>query len=97
MPLGVTQPIPPGGHFPPVAPEDAPTEQDWVRDAPDVDKSHASFSTPAREQLQQHVDKGFARLYCNRAAAEEALGGKCYPAPLGDVVKVLPGGRKGIG
>ena len=88
----MTCPIPPGGHFPPIELEDAPTDADWAREAPVVDKNHGSFQQPAREQLQQLVEKGFARIYSSRAAAEEALGGKCYPAPLGDVVKPLPGG-----
>merc|ERR1711994_114002 len=92
-PLGVTCPVPPGGHFPTIEPGEAPSDAEWARDAPMVDKNHGSFQQPAREQLEQLVEKGFARIYASRAAAEEALGGKCYPAPLGDVVKPLPGGR----
>ena len=59
------------------------TKTQRARDAPDVDKNHGSFSGPAREQLQQLVDKGFARLYRSRAEAEEALGGQVLPRPPG--------------
>ena len=69
------------------------------RASPAARENHPSFtaktdsgSQPALEQLRELIDAGFARLYTDRAAAEQALGGPCYPAPLGDVVKALPGG-----
>ena len=45
-------------------------------------------------ELKELVDAGFCRLYASQASAEAALGGSCHPAPLGDVVKVGPGGRR---
>ena len=38
------------------------------------------------------MNAGFGRLFANRKAAEQALGGECFPAPLGDVVKRGPDG-----
>ena len=97
-PLGILAPIPTGGHFPP-AKGDPPSSIDVLEHAPLLTRNHPSFSAesasgerPAQAQLQELLDKGFARLYVDRAAAEHALGGKCHPAPLGDVVKALPGG-----
>ena len=43
-------------------------------------------------QLQELIDQGFARIYKDRAEAERALGSKCHPGSLGDIVKALPGG-----
>ena len=69
--------------------------------APVVRKNHPSFALrdpdgtqPARGELQALLDKGFGRLYGSQAEAERALGGPCYPAPLGDVVKDGPGGKR---
>ena len=64
-------------------------------------KNHPSFNAtaesgeqPALAQLQELLDLGFARLYSDRSSAEAALGGRCHPAPLGDVVKALPDGAE---
>ena len=46
------------------------------------------------DELRELVDAGFCRLYSSQDSAEPALGGRCYPAPLGDVVKLGPGGRR---
>ena len=72
-----------------------------MRDAPVIERNHPSFSKPsasgghpARDQLQKLVDQGFARVVRSRREAEAELGGKCFPAPLGDVVKLLPDGEE---
>ena len=95
-------PITPGGHFPLAQGGERPSSLDVLEQAPLLEKNHPSFSAesasgarPAQDQLQELLDQGFARLYKDRAAAEHALGGKCHPAPLGDVVKALAdGGEK---
>ena len=97
--MGVEAPIPKGGHFPAFAgPEPSPLET--FLSAPVVRKNHPSFaaksadgSQPARAELQALLDKGFGRLYRSQAEAEQVLGGRCHPAPLGDVVKDGPGGK----
>ena len=68
--------------------------------APVIKRNHPSFaareadgSQPARAELQGLVEQGFGRLYRTQAEAEQALGGSCHPAPLGDVVKVGADGR----
>ena len=62
--------------------------------APLVCRSHPSFNQqgdgdehPARDKLQELLDSGFGRLYASREEAERTIGGPCYPAPLGDVIK----------
>ena len=78
-----------------------PSSVEVLEQAPLLSKNHPSFTAtsesgaqPALAQLQELLDLGFARLYSDRASAEEALGGPCYPAPLGDVVKTLPSGEE---
>ena len=76
-----------------------PAAREILEDAPLVRKNHPSFTTrdddgtqPARAKLLELVEAGFGRLYESREAAEEALGGRCFPAPLGDIVKLGPDG-----
>jgi hypothetical protein len=66
---------------------------------PQIRKNHPSFNLldaeeqqPALQQLQALVEEGFGVIYADQEAAEQALGGKCFPAPLGDVVKSNPDG-----
>merc|ERR1712051_949385 len=99
-PLGVEQPIPAGGHFPEYAGR-PPSSLDVLLAAPVARRNHPSFlrssasgGQPARAELQELVDAGFCRLYASQSEAEAALGGKCHPAPLGDVVKTGPGGKE---
>ena len=98
--MGILAPIQPGGHFPRQE-GPRPSTLEALEQAPVIRRNHPSFnavaedgSRPALDQLRSLVDQGFARLYATQAEAEKALGGKCYPAPLGDIVKMLPGGGK---
>ena len=80
-PLGVTQPIPAGGHFPELV-GPAPTSLEVLLEAPVSRRNHPSFASttasgeqPARVELQELLDAGYCRLYDTQAAAEQALGG----------------------
>ena len=96
--MGITVPIPAGRHFPTY---DGPPPQprEVLGQAPVIERSHPSFRAaddageqPALEKLRELIEAGFGRLYSSRAEAETALGGPCFPAPLGDVVKLGPNG-----
>ena len=63
--------------------------------------NHASFDEhlgekepPAWTLLTEQVEKGHALLFATAEAAEQALGGKVHPAPLGNVTKVNPDGQR---
>ena len=97
-PLGLRRKIPLGGHFP-VADVDDPEPLYMLESRPNLCRNHPSFqlreadgSQPALLQLKELVETGFGRLYADQAAAEYALGTRCYPAPLGDVTKRLENG-----
>ena len=40
------------------------------------------------EELRTLVNAGFGRLYASRAEAEADLGGECFPAPMGNIIKL---------
>ena len=96
-PLGIEQEIPPGGHFP--LHDDSTAEPLEVLESAETCRgNHPSFlaldeqgGQPARDQLCELVEQGFGILYTTQSAAEKELGVRCYPAPLGDVVRPVPG------
>ena len=64
----------------------------------DIDSNHPSFNelhgeslAPGLKQALELVQKGYGKLYPNRAAAEAELG-PCHPAPLGNIRKLKPDG-----
>ena len=79
-PLGVTQPIPAGGHFPELV-GPPPTPLEVLLAAPVSRRNHPSFASttasgeqPARVELQELLDAGYCRLYATQQEAERALG-----------------------
>ena len=98
-PLGIRSAISPGGHFPllddrPAAPETTlkKKRRRAAGNHPSFKQKTAAGDQPARAQLQELLEHGYGQLFTDRAAAESFVGEACYPAPLGDVVKAVPGG-----
>ena len=97
--MGLDAPIALGGHFPQQAaqPERRPTDLVPLTDA---DPNHGSFrktygsdaEAAGLSLVRRSVEDGFGELFADRAAAELALGGPVFPAPLGTVSKTKPDG-----
>ena len=96
--MGIEKAIDVGGHFPE---KDDPTAAPlaWLDGAPEITAKHPSFNLrdaqgkqPALDELRALVEAGYGRLYKDRKEAERALGGDCFPAPLGNVTKLGPDG-----
>ena len=59
---------------------------------PSFDEAFGEEVAPGVNIIQGYVDAGFGELFHDQAAAEKALGGTLFPAPLGNVTKVKPDG-----
>ena len=59
---------------------------------PSFDESVGEGVTPGVDIAQSCVEAGFGELFRDQAAAEHALGGSMFPAPLVNVTKVKPDG-----
>ena len=97
-PMGLSQPIVPGTHFPRVDIDaeaklaDLDSRAPWCQNHPSFDLQHGSTRSPAWELLEEQVNEGFAWLFETRSAAEAFLDGPCHPAPLGNVSKTKEDG-----
>jgi hypothetical protein len=93
-PMGLACDVHPGGHFPP-ARESSFMPLTALDALKSESKNHDSFHgifdenerPPAWDLLESQVHSGFALLFRDRAHAEEVLGGRTHPAPLGCVSK----------
>ena len=98
-PMGLSQPILPGGHFPRL-PGDAELGLDELVPLVGGDLNHPSFraefpgdaEAAGLSLVRESVAQGFAELYADRSAAAAALGGPVFPAPLGTVSKTKDDG-----
>ena len=93
-PMGLALKIKPGGHFPSQDP-DAEISLDELaaldkcnRNHPSFDELHGEDVSPAVTLVTEHLDSGFARLFKDQADAEDWVGQKVFPAPMGNVTKV---------
>ena len=97
-PMGLAEPIAPGGLFP--EQKEAPDiEMEELAASTRWDRNHPSFSEdfgrerpPGLDLLEEYLEEGFAELYENVEVAEQALGAKLHPAPLGTIGKEKPDG-----
>ena len=99
-PMGLDRPIEPGGLFPPTVTSRGMSVESLDKIPPKTE-NHASFDElldesvpPAWTLLTEQVEKGHALLFESAEAAENALGGKVHPAPLGNVTKLNPDGKR---
>ena len=92
--MGLEMAIRPGGHFPALSGEtDLTTDALEPLDGTDV--NHESFrghyagepEAAGLALVRQAVEAGFGELFTDSVAAETALEGTIYPAPLGTVTK----------
>ena len=98
-PVGLARSIEPGGLFPPVEPEEVLALED-LEQLEKVRGNHPSFmeafgeaAPPGVGIIQGYIDSGFGELYVDQSAAEAALGGPVFPAPLGNVTKLKADGQ----
>merc|ERR1712086_650536 len=107
-PMGLACPITPGTHFPRVEVDQAysvavldkrspiasnhPSFNEVPSAPASSDAAPAVRRPPAWDLLEAQVNDGFAMLFHDAAGAEAFLGGKCHPAPLGNVVKLKEDG-----
>ena len=92
-PMGLARDIAAGGHFPEVEP-DAGIKVSALDKIPARTENHPSWDElydqtepPAYDLLREQVNAGFALLFETKDAAEEFLGGRVHPAPMGNVAK----------
>ena len=92
-PMGLTKEIQPGGHFPEAVAESSLSVA-VLDKIPPRTENHPSWNEhyehdepPSYDLLREQVEAGFAILFESREAAEELLGGRVHPAPLGNVAK----------
>jgi hypothetical protein len=97
-PMGLSEPILPGGHFPPSR-EKRTMDVETLDKLPRRAENHASYNErpegdrpPAWNLLEEQVNSGFARLFKSKEAAEEYMGESVHPAPLGCVSKAKEDG-----
>ena len=97
FPVGIKLPLEPGGLLPRIDEQASLTPED-LEDKARWSHNHQSFDTPegtaqpAHELLLDLVDKGYAYVFKDLAAAEAWLGAPVFVSPLGDVVKQRPDG-----
>ena len=98
--MGLDKSIELGGLFP-QAVTSRGMSVDTLDKIPPKTENHASFNEllgekapPAWTLLTEQVEKGHALLFESAEAAEKALGGKVHPAPLGNVTKLNPDGKR---
>ena len=107
-PMGLACPITPGTHFPRVEVDQAysvavldkrtpiasnhPSFNEVPSAPASSDAAPAGGRPPAWDLLEAQVNDGFAMLFHGAADAEAFLGGRCHPAPLGNVVKLKEDG-----
>ena len=91
--MGVSQQIPPGGHFPLLA-EGAEMNTDeldqvspWSRTHPSFELLHGEPRPPGLALVEKNIDAGLGRIFRDKAEAEAWLGQRSHPAPLGNVSK----------
>ena len=96
--MGLERDIERGGTFPAAVPH-ASISVEVLDKMPRWTKNHESFNDfcgsaepPAWELLRDQVSKGFAYLFRDADHAEEVLGDKAHPAPLGNVAKLKEDG-----
>ena len=92
--MGLAARIHPGGHFPVMTePAEIPPELLEPIHRPDVNHAslHAQFEGDAEAAgwalVRKAVEEGYGELFDDSVAAETALGGTIFPAPLGTVSK----------
>ena len=97
-PMGLSQKIDPGGHFPTVS-EVAALSVNELDDMSPCMKNHPSYEAlrddarpPAVKLLEDQVEAGFAYLFADIEEAKATLGSPVHPAPLGNVAKLKEDG-----
>ena len=93
-PMGLAATIQPGGHFPRLT-EPAALQPDALEPLCAVDVNHPSLHTrfdgdpeaAGWALVRKAVEDGYGEVFSDSIAAETALGGTIYPAPLGTVSK----------
>ena len=98
-PMGLEVPIRGGGHLPTLS-GDAEITPGMLEPLDGEDVNHESFrglfegdsEAAGLALVRQAVEAGFGELFADSSAAEAALRGIIYPAPLGTVSKVKPDG-----
>ena len=99
-PMGITRTIEAGGWFPNIQEQRQQNVDDLdAKEArPDNHRSfeelHGEDTPPAWKLIDEQVNSGAAYLFKDLAHAEEVLGDKVHPAPLGNVVKDKEDGTK---
>ncbi len=97
-PVGVSQSIPLGGHFPTLGGDtviDVDTLdklEPWSKKHPSFGELHGESRPPGLALVEQNINADLGRIFRNRADAERWLGKKAHPAPLGNVAKVRDDG-----
>ena len=97
-PMGISQPIAPGGLFPEVVPEAGLTLQQldelerWSANHPSFDKLHDEAEAPGVTTVRGFLDAGFGRLFADVADASKHCGVEIHPAPMGNITKELADG-----
>ena len=99
VPMGLAQEIRPGGLFPTQLDEASTSIEQLDASAP-CEKNHPSYherygqrQPPSYELLQSQVNSGFALLFHDKGSAEQHLGARVHPAPLGNIAKQKPNGE----
>ena len=96
--MGLAKPIVPAGHFPRVEDTAATTVEEldlretWTINHSSFNDAHDLVRSPAWDLLEEQVNSGDALLFEDIATAEAYVGGKCHPAPLGNVSKLKEDG-----
>ena len=97
-PMGLSCRVDPGGLFPRKA-DDPERTVEQLDEIEVQEKNHQSYddaqgepTPPAWKLLQEQVDSGFAYCFKDEREAEEKLGGKVHPSPLGNVTTVKADG-----
>ncbi|CAK0873315.1 unnamed protein product [Prorocentrum cordatum] len=90
-PMGIEEPVRPGGHFP-ARESPAARSPEALQEAYVYQGNHVSFSAqrgeaeaPTPPLIREYLEAGYGEIFSSQQAAESALGHVCYPAPLGNV------------
>ena len=92
-PMGLSQPILPGGHFPRTVAsgerslEELEATERWSRNHPSFEVPHGEEVPPGVKKVREMVNAGFGKLYATIAEASQELGSVPHPAPMGNVSK----------
>jgi hypothetical protein len=96
--MGLAKPIERGGLFPTTVPSpmltlDELSTLDVIKsNHPSFNDLHGEDEPPGVALLEDQLNKGFALLFKDKAAAEVHLGDSTHPAPLGNISKAKPDG-----